>query len=164
MGPMSHGYHRSLPEESLLTRADVDRVLRRIMGGLAAERLLLGEPSSGAGGPPDSDLAKATGFAAKAIACWGLGTTQHLLWRGEPTPENLRRIVAEQPDIAAEVHGMLAAAHDGALAILTEHRDGLVRVARALLENGILERSEVTSLLTPSDPDERPVAREDIPR
>ncbi len=57
---------------SFLLADDVHRRLVFLLAGRAAEEVVLGAPSSGAGGGVDSDIARATGLAATAVASLGL--------------------------------------------------------------------------------------------
>ena len=61
--------------------ADIRAELAVHMAGRAAERLVLGDISAGAGGSPASDLAQATTLAASLDSCLGLGA-HGPVWRG----------------------------------------------------------------------------------
>ncbi|WP_417239470.1 AAA family ATPase [Celeribacter halophilus] len=58
---------------SALTKADIEDELATLLAGRAAERLVLGGASSGAGGPQNSDLALATRLALDLETRLGLG-------------------------------------------------------------------------------------------
>ena len=64
--------------------ADIRAELAVHMAGRAAERLVLGDISAGAGGSPASDLAQATTLAASLDSCLGLGA-HGPVWRGAST-------------------------------------------------------------------------------
>lgn len=62
---------------------------------LAAEEVLVGTASSGAGGGASSDLAQATGLALRDSVSMGLDREDGLLWRASPT--NARRLACWSP-------------------------------------------------------------------
>lgn len=67
---------------SNVTPSSLDAYLTVLLAGRAAEGVLLGEVSSGAGGSENSDLAKAIRLAAGAELCFGLRS--NLTWYGNP--------------------------------------------------------------------------------
>lgn len=71
---------RRAPRAGLI--ADHTGLLAELMAGRAAERLVFGEVTSGAGGPDDSDLALATRVALAIETRFGLGA-EGPLWLGE---------------------------------------------------------------------------------
>lgn len=72
----------SIPTGTLVTRDQIEGMVMSLLGGRAAEQLLLGEPSQGAGGAADSDLARCTSMLASLEASLGLGSS--LLFRSLP--------------------------------------------------------------------------------
>jgi ATP-dependent Zn protease len=163
-GPDSGGYVRSTQEDSLFTRAALERRLRCLLAGRAAEEILFGEPSSGAGGAEESDLAKATMLSVTAIASWGLGRSQPLLWRGAPTATTLHETLARDPMLAREVNALLTRALRDAHAMLTANLPSLVRVVDALLAREILDCDELADLITlPDVLDDQPAQAQEAP-
>ena len=83
--------------------------LAELMAGRAAERLVLGAVSAGAGGPPDSDLALATRVALDLETRYGLGAEGPLAnGPGELLDDRQRDVGIEQrpadvPDRAVDV-------------------------------------------------------------
>jgi cell division protease FtsH len=145
--------HRSAP---LFTRKSVERHLRRILAGRAAEEVAFGDVSAGAGGSEASDLAKATMLATSALSVWGLASGsggEPLVWRGETTAETLHRTLATDPALAAEVASILGEAYQQAVATLRAHRSKLTTVARALLERDVLDTRELAELLEGPGPE-----------
>jgi ATP-dependent Zn protease len=163
-GPDAGGYVRSTPEDSLFTRAALERRLRCLLAGRAAEEILFGEPSSGAGGAEESDLAKATMLSVTAIASWGLGRSQPLLWRGAPTATTLHETLGRDPMLAREVNALLTRALRDAHAMLTDNLPSLVRVVDALLARETLDCDELADLITlPDVLDDQPAHAQEAP-
>jgi ATP-dependent Zn protease len=163
-GPDAGGYVRSTQEDSLFTRAALERRLRCLLAGRAAEEILVGEPSSGAGGAKESDLAKATMLSVTAIASWGLGRSQPLLWRGAPTATTLHETLARDPMLAREVNALLTRALRDAHAMLTANLPSLVRVVDALLARETLDCDELADLITlPDVLDDQPAHAQEAP-
>ena len=80
--------------------ADVRARLAVMLAGQAAEEVILGVPSAGTGGGPDSDLASATQLATAAVAALVFDDEAGLLWTGLPdatAPPRLLGSVAHPP-------------------------------------------------------------------
>ncbi|SED45863.1 Peptidase family M41 [Rhodobacter sp. 24-YEA-8] len=98
------------------------------MAGRAAEHLLIGTISVGAGGDPASDLAIATRIALMIDTRFGLGG-EGAVWTDAPA-----HILLADPLRRARVAQRLAEGQGRALQILTAHRELLTQMARALQE------------------------------
>ncbi len=116
---------RNTPEAHL--RAGLEDELALHMAGRAAEQLMLGEVSGGAGGSDDSDLALATRLALRIEHQLGLGASGPL-WRGPITPSTLT------PNDAARIRARLERAQTRARNILQGQTEALTAMAEALLE------------------------------
>ncbi|MBC7147611.1 MAG: AAA family ATPase [Thioclava marina] len=110
------------------TIADVESEMTSLLAGRAAESLILGEASVGAGGGSASDLAKATRHALDIETRYGLGHHQ-LVWLDEPDHLTLRN-----PHVYGRVRQRLTKAEARAREILQEHRATLVTMAQELTE------------------------------
>ncbi len=130
------------------TRSDYDRQVVMLLSGRAAEEVVLGEPSQGAGGLATSDLAKATQIVASMFASVGLGDT--LAFRA--TIESSMELVAIDRAFEMKVNKTLADLYERALALMREHRLTLEAIADSLVEKQILTGPEVESImaLTPA--------------
>lgn len=124
-------------------RADIEAGLVVSLAGRTAERLLLGHPSGGAGGPAGSDLASATAAAAALEVSLGLG--QSLLWLGSPEDAALR--LRHDPTLRARVKSHLRRAETRALALLAANRDLLAEMAQALDAAGVLTGAALDALV-----------------
>lgn len=143
-----------------LTPRRVRRQLRALLAGRAAEMVVLGEPSAGAGVTEGSDLAKATQVATLACASWGLGGTGgNLLWR--PVAGNTIEVLAADPALRAEVDALLRTSMADAQRMVTRCREGINRIAGALARHGHLTGEDVRMVLRAPDhgPSKQQVAR-----
>jgi len=128
-----------------LTARDHYREIVALLAGRAAERLVLGAVSSGAGGEASSDLARATRLALAMETAYGLGTDGPLWSHSE-----LESALAFRADRALRdrVRARLDAAEQEAGALLTRHMAILDRMALRLLADGLLEGHELSGLLS----------------
>ena len=145
------GYMMPMPSDQMhYSRA---RLLDRIgvaLAGRAAEELEFGDVTTGA----QNDFQQATGVARRMVTEWGmsdaLGPVAHAgeaegYLGGMPesrgySEETARAIDAEVRRIVTEQYGRV-------LALLGEHRDGMHRVVRALLERETLTGEEFQTVL-----------------
>lgn len=131
----------------LVTRSDCRRRLVFVLAGRAAEEVVLGEPSSSAGGGRDSDLARATELAAAMESSFGLARRGGLLWLGPAAPGEVSRMVARDPALAARAAALLDQAYEEAVGLMRRHRAAVVRVADALLTGLHLDGEQLAALL-----------------
>lgn len=140
-------------QQSLLRRSqrrnEIADTLANDLGGRAAEILIFGEPSGGAGGDANSDLARATQTAAALELSWGLG--QDLIWLGDP--ETVLARLRLEPFLRARVEARLQAAQARALRIVDANRPVLEQMAAALVRTGVLTGPELEALVAKVVPD-----------
>lgn len=113
---------------SLHTHATAMAEIRMYLGGRAAEEVLLGSISGGAGFGPESDLARVTELATKLEMEWGLGDGG-LIWH-PVAPPFLRQ---GQPWMRDKLDHILKACYAQARAIVATHRDLVQDLASILL-------------------------------
>jgi DNA polymerase III delta prime subunit len=130
-------------------RAELIDALANDLGGRAAEIVLFGEPSGGAGGDGTSDLARATQTAASMELSWGLG--DDLLWLGDP--ETVLARLRIEPYLRARVEARLREAQARALQIIEANRPVLEEMAAALVQTGLLTGPELERLVAKVLPD-----------
>jgi cell division protease FtsH len=127
-------------------------VLSGLMGGRVAEEMVFGDVTSGAA----SDLKEATRIARLMICDWGMseklgpqafGDNQELLFLGREInrTQNYSEQTAQQID--AEISLLLRSCHNRATKILTEKREVLESIARALLERETLDSADVEDIV-----------------
>jgi ATP-dependent Zn protease len=132
--------------------------LAAIMGGRAAERVILRTMSSGSGGLSTSDLASATQLAFQAEVGLHLDTDSDLIWHDT---SEMDRVLALDRDIRNRVSGRLKAAEAEAIRTLQKHQDQLIRIAKVCIEARELDRAALAKLLR--DPGETDVSRSTQP-
>jgi cell division protease FtsH len=109
------------------------------LGGRAAEQLVYGDVTTGA----ESDLEQVSAIARQMVGRWGMsaavGPISVLPPRGEASPLGLDGVApATRELVDEEVRRIVDECYDEAVATLTEHRDQLDALARALLEKETL--------------------------
>jgi cell division protease FtsH len=150
---MALGVTMQLPiEERHIYRQDyIQDMLIVRMGGRMAEELVFDVVSTGA----NNDLVGATELARKMVREWGMSTrvgpmawgSQGQVFLGEDLmhtrdySDDTARVIDE------EVERILRQAQESCRTVLTENRNGLDLVARALLEHETIDGTEVSRLL-----------------
>lgn len=134
------------PQEYMLDRLAV------MMGGRAAEALVLGTATSGA----ENDFKQATQLARKMVLDWGMRERLgHVAWGGEREQVFLGEEIAQRRhyseitarEVDEEIKATLDEAYKRALTTLKTHRHGLDLVAEALLETEEIMGEEVLELV-----------------
>lgn len=120
-----------------------------LLAGRAAEEIVLGNVSAGAGGSKTSDLAKATLLSTLALASFGLAG--NLVWRGEVTSDNLEDFLRRHPDLAAQVSAIVEEAYADALTLLRPQMAVIEKLADLLVEHETVGGADV-ELLVASQP------------
>jgi len=148
--------------------------LASLLGGRAAEKVAIGEITTGA----ENDLQRATSLAKRMIGRWGMSDALGLLFASDGAenpflgremagPRDHSEATAARVDEA--VRGLLDERMKTAIGLLEDHRLTLDRMAAALIEYETLDRDQIASLLrgddlpprtpgspTPASPAERP--------
>ena len=114
----------------------LDRIAA-LLGGRAAERVILGEASSGAGVGRQSDLAQATALAARVHYEWGLAGQLAF------TP----RDGGESAATVREIDAVLQSCQARAEWIVREEKPRVLRIAEALLAARELKAERLAALL-----------------
>lgn len=127
------------------TRASMEAHICRILGGTAAEEVLLGARSAGAGGVRGSDLHKATSIATRMVCSYGMGRSLSLLLEDDYSGTNWSSGIPET--VRREIDGILAEQLSRAKAIVRSHLDAVEALAQQLLEREILEPDDVQAIL-----------------
>ena len=113
------------------------------LAGRAAERLVFGHVSTGAGGDPESDLAKSTRLATALEASWGLGSS--LIWLGPVDGGEAR--LRDDPDLRSRVEAHLRDAEARATRILSANRGLLEEMSMALDATSVLSGPHLAGFL-----------------
>jgi cell division protease FtsH len=125
------------------------------MGGRIAEELFLNQMSTGAG----NDIERATELARKMVCEWGMSDLGPLTFGKKEEQIFLGREIAQHRDysestaiqIDEEVKKIVSIGYATAKKILSENRETLIRIAKALIEREVLDASEIKMLVDGQD-------------
>ena len=130
----------------VITPKQVDFMLMLALAGRAAEEIICGEVSAGAGGPAHSDLAKATRLAAMAEASYCIGSTG-LTWTDMDNTEQFQTQLAMRPGTEAAVRLRLEQAYEAAKLAISAHQSVVEKLAAALVDRIVLTPGEVGEII-----------------
>ena len=149
----------SLPEEdrSYLSKRYMEDQIVALLGGRAAEKLCLGDISTGA----SNDIQRASQIARKMAASYGMsdklgtvsfesGHDEVFIGRSMTQSRSYSEAVAAQID--EEVQRIVGEAYARCETILTQQRDQLETVARYLLEHETMEREAFLAVFQEPEP------------
>ncbi|MBS0441211.1 MAG: ATP-dependent zinc metalloprotease FtsH [Proteobacteria bacterium] len=156
IGALGYTLQRPTEDRYLMTRTELQRKLAVLLGGRAAEMLVLGELSTGAA----DDLAKATDIAREMVTRYGMdaglghvayepprSATPELVMLGGQGARTLSEATLQRIDAA--VSTLVAEGFAGATQLLTQHRALLERGAALLLERETLAEDDLRELAAP---------------
>ena len=146
-----------LPKEEV-HNYDRDFMVAKIMvamGGRAAEDLVFGDVTTGAG----NDILQATQIARNMVTQWGMsdavgpinlspGDDQYFLGRDIGMDRPFGEDTAEQVD--TEVHRIVQTCYDRTKALLQENVDKLHQLAKRLIESETVDADEIRGMLAPA--------------
>lgn len=143
---MSLGYARFDEEPiSRKTSTYFENRIAVLMAGMAAERIVFGDHSSGAAGHRQADLNQATDIATMMEVTWDFGKT--LTSEVLDEFDDLAQIRMKREGLACVVEEMLRKQLMRAEAILTEHRDALDRLTETLMTRRFLSAEEIVAVV-----------------
>jgi cell division protease FtsH len=151
---MALGVTQSLPEEDRysLTRTQILAMIKRAMGGRAAEELIFGHLSTGA----ENDLRQATDLARRMICRYGMsdrigpvsyGDDDHDVFLGRDFAVRKDYSEKKAEEIDEEVSRTLHSLYDEAKVLLEQNRATLDRITEALLERETLDSRDLKAIL-----------------
>jgi cell division protease FtsH len=151
---MAGGYTLVLPDEDRYLASDTkfQADLIMMLGGRAAERVVFDRITTGAG----NDLDRATDLARKMVMEYGMssdlgpmtyGEREEMVFLGRSMSEHRNYSEAIARKIDSEVRQIIGRAYDGAIEVMTKHRDLLDELAQSLIQNETLSEEEVETLL-----------------
>ncbi len=146
---MAGGYTLTMPEEDhyIMQRSKMEDEMAKMLGGRAAEEIVFDEISTGA----SDDLGKSTKLARSMVMRYGMsdklgplvyGRKEELVFLGKEIGEQRDYSEAMAQAIDDEVKAFVMTAHERAKEALTANREGLDRVAEALLDRETLSSEE----------------------
>lgn len=132
------------------SRTELFEMMVVLYGGIEAERRLIGDVSSGAGGfgDPSGDLPRATRISQVMVEVLGMGGQQANLRTfrdGKGERDILSGVQAETLD--RQMNTLIVEAQAKAAKILEDHQDDLIRLRDELLEKKTLEGERVQEIL-----------------
>lgn len=128
------------------TAATIRDEICGLLGGMAAEEVLLGARSSSGGGVRDSDLHRATLAAVRLEASFGLGSGMSFI--AEDREVDLMSALRVSGELRAKVDKTLAAEMARACAIIEAHRGRLLTVSDELLVRRRLSSNEFRGMIS----------------
>jgi cell division protease FtsH len=136
-----HSYYR----DYLQTRLAI------LMGGRVAEEIFLNQVSTGAG----NDIERATDMARKMVCEWGMSDLGPLTFGKKEEQIFLGREISQHRDysedtaikIDQEVRKLVTSGYEMARQIISDNRDILERIAKALIEREVLDAVELRMLV-----------------
>ncbi len=135
------GYTMSLPNEdrNYVTKHFMEEELCTLLGGRVAEKIVLGDISTGA----SNDIERATSIARNMVMRYGFsdklgpmvyGSDENEIFLGRDISQGRHYSDEVASDIDAEIRQFIDDAYENAERILNEHRDKLDAVAAVLME------------------------------
>src|SRR5262245_6077411 len=149
--PWAGGYVRFEKDKTMRLGWTRQRFLDMLcvsMGGIEAERLLIGDVTTGAGGGPRSDLGNATRIAQGMFELFGMGgpSTGMRVYRDEKGDrEILSGAQAEAVD--KQIQALLNDAQKRAADILKAHRVRLEKLRDEVLERKSIEKERIAEII-----------------
>lgn len=151
------GATQYLPVEDRLSmsKRELEHQLIVLLGGRAAENIIYDETTVGA----ENDLERASSIARRMVTHWGMSpklgpvsykTSDEDPFLGREIHQQRHFSEHTQELIDSEVARILHEAALGAEKLLTEKRDELERLTRALIEREELSEAEITEIVGPS--------------
>jgi len=152
---MALGLTQTLPEKDSvsLTKTRATNMIAFLFGGRAAEELIIGDITTGAG----NDIERATDIARRMVCEWGMSEkmgplsyekSEGPVFLGMQYGNKTREYSeAKAEEIDSEVFALIDQGHKMALQILRERSEALEKIAQALLEYETIDGSEVDLLV-----------------
>lgn len=158
---MAGGYTMALPEhdKSYISKTEMNENIVVLLGGRAAEKLILDDISTGA----SNDIERATDTARSMVTRYGfsdkLGPVVYghddnevFLGRDYNSSKTYSEVIASEID--AEMRAIIHSAYDRAQNILAEHKDQLTRVAEYLIKHEKINGEQFEKLMNGEDIEE----------
>jgi len=151
---MALGLTQQVPVDDRHTasREQLENNLAIFFGGRAAEELVLGHMTTGAG----NDLERASELARKMVCEWGMsdklgpmtfGTKDENIFLGRDFHQAQGYSERTASEIDAEVRRFVTDGYDRARSLLSANLDVLHAIAQALLEREVLDSAEIDELI-----------------
>ncbi|MDD6269667.1 MAG: ATP-dependent zinc metalloprotease FtsH [Oscillospiraceae bacterium] len=157
---MAGGYTMSLPEtdKSFVTKTEMEEDIITLLGGRAAEYLILDDISTGA----SNDIERATSTARKMVTRYGFseklgpmvyGNDHNEVFLGKDIGSSRDYSEEVAADIDKEVKGLIETGYAAAIDILQKHIDQLHLLAKYLLIHEKIDRDDFEKLMAGEMPE-----------
>jgi cell division protease FtsH len=151
---MAGGYTLTLPEEDryLANSTKFEADLVTMLGGRAAEEAVYQQVTTGA----SNDLERATELARSMVTEFGMsdelgpmtfGEREEMVFLGRSISEHRNYSETVARTIDSEIRAIIKRAYERSLAVMTQHRDLLDKLAHQLIQKETLDETEVSDLL-----------------
>ena len=155
--------HYLLSDKSGYSKGYLQQILVTLLGGRAAEEIVFGEKTTGAG----NDLERCTDIAKKMVCAWGMsdkigpmtiGKEQGEIFLGKELGSRELHSDETSQMVDREIRDFISEAYGKALDILNNHRELMELMAAELQEKETLGTDEIFSLiLQHTNPEEEAV-------
>ncbi|KAJ3282873.1 AAA ATPase afg3 [Borealophlyctis nickersoniae] len=147
---MALGYAQYLPkEEHLNSTEQIIDMMCMTLGGRASERIFFDSITTGA----QDDLQKVTKMAYAQVMTYGMTTRLGNIsyGRGDQDQQSFQKPYSEETGklIDEEVRSIIAKAYERTLALLTDKKTEVTKIADLLLEREVIGREDMIRLLGP---------------
>jgi len=160
---MALGVTQQLPVEDryTLSRTNLNATIMVLLGGRAAEELVFGERTSGAG----NDLERVTDIARRMVCEWGMSEKVGPITFGKGDEQVfLGRDIAKQKDYSEETaididnekKSIVTINYEKAKTLLEDNIDLLHKVAEVLLDKEVINGKELDELIKNNKPEQHP--------
>ena len=167
---MALGTTQQLPDEDkyMLSRDYLDKSIRVLLGGRAAEEIIFNERTTGAG----NDLERATEMARRMVTEWGmsdkvgpvrLAQKEGEIFLGRDMSSRKDYSEATSLEIDSEIKGIIVNAYSKAIGLLKENEKILHDLAKLLLEREVVDAKELDNLLKADTSKESTSGSSEIP-
>jgi cell division protease FtsH len=129
------------------TRDQIEDYVVALLSGRAAEQVILGSASTGAGGSTGSDLARAAMMIASIHASYGLGDS--LQWRSPPADAG--RLANLDPTLRAQIDVDLKRLFARAMKLVESHRPAIEAIAERLLKVRYLSGDDIQRVVAKAE-------------
>ena len=149
--PRSHGIggftqYREAEEKNFMTKTDLINEVDSLLGGRAAEQIILGDISTGA----SNDIARATDLVKQMITVYGMSDRFENMTLGKGVlgnrggePNLIREFSEESQNyVDSEIARVMKERYAHVIEVLTEHKDLLDYIAKRLEEIETMEGKE----------------------
>lgn len=153
------GYTLKMPmeEKRMKTRAEFLSEIAVLLGGYTAEKIIFGETTTGA----SNDLEKASKYARKLVKKYGMSSLGPISYSGEKEHVFLGDEISEEKNYSEEVAAkidkeiskIIKEAQKKAEEVLSEDKDKLKKIAKALIDKETIEKKGFEEIINDESSD-----------